>query len=210
MITCSNCKTENLDNAKFCLECATSLREAPAPQSSAQVQNGALARGNDNLVVGQDGVGVGGNVGGHVIVVKEGGQVVIGKQPVTMTAVDRQRALGRYLEHVIAHNRYLQLQGIGSGGKLVNVELEHIYITLRATRTRQAEEAWLAEESRLAPGEAMKGEALNHERPLSNETITVNVQKVRSLSDRLQQRLGAVHVTLPANIMAERGPDENV
>jgi hypothetical protein len=56
----------------------------------------------------------------------------------------------------------------------------------------------------------MKGEALNHERPLSNETITVNVQKVRSLSDRLQQRLGAVHVTLPANIMAERGPDENV
>ncbi len=77
-------------------------------------------------------------------------------QPVTMPAVDRASALGRFLNHVISRNRYLQLQGIRSGGKLVHIELDRIYITLRATREREIrdESHWLAEQQALAPGRA--------------------------------------------------------
>jgi hypothetical protein len=50
-------------------------------------------------------------VDGNVIVVKEGGRVVFGAQLVEMSSQLRETALGRYLEHIIAHNRYLQLQG---------------------------------------------------------------------------------------------------
>jgi hypothetical protein len=98
--------------------------------------------------------------------------VVIGEPPVAITAVERESALGRYLHHVISRNRYLQLQGIRSGGRLVNIELEHIYVTLKATRTRglAAEEAWLAEERQRAPGEGHK-----LQREPSTATIAVKV-----------------------------------
>jgi hypothetical protein len=110
-----------------------------------------------------------------VIVAKDGARVVIGDEPVEMKASLRKTALGRYLEHIIAHNRYLQLQGIRSGGKLVNIELEQIYITLRTTqqRTIQAEEEWLAEESRLAPGEMRKSMG----RQTTSETVNVKVEQ---------------------------------
>ena len=71
---------------------------------------------------------------GHVIVAGQGATVVIGETPVVMTAVDRNTALGRYLHHIISYNRYLQLQGIRSGGRLVSIELDRIYVRLRATR----------------------------------------------------------------------------
>jgi hypothetical protein len=95
------------------------------------------------------------DVGGHVILAEQGATVVIGEAPVTMTAVDRKSVLGRYLEHVIARNRYLQLQGIRSGDRVVNIELDRIYIRLRATQQRLVtdEERWLTEEVALAPGE---------------------------------------------------------
>ncbi|HBX68911.1 MAG TPA: hypothetical protein DEH25_05900, partial [Chloroflexi bacterium] len=120
-----------------------------------------------------------------MIIVTEGGKVVFGDDRVEMPAVNRKTALGRYLEHVIAHNRYLQHQGIRSGGRLVNVELDQIYITLRATqqRTRLAEESreieehWLAEEAALAPGERFKH---GMERRLSE---TVNVRVEQALND---------------------------
>jgi len=92
---------------------------------------------------------------GHVIIMGQGGRVIIGEPPVETPAVDPTSALARYLRHLIAQNRYLTLQGIRSGGKLVSIELEQIYVTLRATRERTvtAQEAWLAEEMRFAPGE---------------------------------------------------------
>ncbi len=46
----------------------------------------------------------------------KGATVVIGDAPIAMTAVERESALGRYLQHLISQNRYLQLQGIRSGG----------------------------------------------------------------------------------------------
>src|SRR5262249_38610803 len=97
-----------------------------------------------------------------------------GEHSSTMTAAQREATLRRYLDHVISRNRYLQLQGIRSGGRLVSIELENIYITLKATRTRtlEAEEARLAEERELAPGEGQKLPHLPR-----TETVTVKVEE---------------------------------
>jgi predicted NACHT family NTPase len=91
-----------------------------------------------------------------------------------MTAVDRQSALGGYLQHVISHHRYLQLQGIRSGGKLVNIELDRIYVTLRATRQYARREGldWLAHEVALAPGERHRGDVARA--PHDTTQVTVN------------------------------------
>ena len=40
-----------------------------------------------------------------------------------MTVVERKSVQGRYLQYIISRNRYLQLQGILSGDKLVHIEL---------------------------------------------------------------------------------------
>ncbi len=57
----------------------------------------------------------------------------------------------------------------------MNVELDQIYITLRATqqRTARAEESWLAEEAALAPGECPRH---GLERTV-NETVNVRVEQ---------------------------------
>jgi len=112
-----------------------------------------------------------------VITVGAGSTIVIGEQPISMTAVPRESTLGRYLSHVISRNRYLQLQGIRSGGKLVNIELEHIYITLRATRTRtvEAEERlWMEDDGWMT-----------EEEHLLVETVTVKVQEALAENLRL-------------------------
>ena len=80
--------------------------------------------GRDKIVEGDEvrGDKIGRQVnagGGNVVITAQGSTVVVGEAPVAMTAVDRQSALGRYLQHVISRNRYLQLQGIRSGGRLV-------------------------------------------------------------------------------------------
>ncbi len=149
---------------------------------AATLGSGSIAF-TDGVAAGESGVAVGGDVAGNVIVIKDGGTVVIGEQPIAMTAVQRESALGRYLSYVISRNRYLQLQGIRSGGKLVNIELEHIYITLRATRTVGSEEEWLAEESKLAPGEMFKRE--REVRASHAETVTVKVQEALADHHRL-------------------------
>lgn len=133
---------------------------------------GAIAQGPGAQAIGAGGVGVGndnnGSIntgqkftvaeGAQIIYAEQGATIVIGDAPVTMTAVDRQSALGRYLQHLISQCRYLQLQGIRSGGKLVSIELDRIYVTLRATRhhAQRTETDWLAGERGLAPGEAQR------------------------------------------------------
>jgi formylglycine-generating enzyme required for sulfatase activity/energy-coupling factor transporter ATP-binding protein EcfA2 len=111
-----------------------------------------------------------------IVNAEKGARVAIGTEPVKMSSKLRATALGRYLEHIIAHNRYLQLQGIRSGGKLVNIELEHIYITLRTTQQRniQAEEEWLHEEAGMAPGEMGR---MKMERSALRETVSVTVDQ---------------------------------
>ena len=112
------------------------------------------------------------------MVAQNGATVIIGDHPVEMSPEMRATAVGRYLEHVIAHNRYLQLQGIRSGGKLVNIELEHIYIRLRTTRQRTAlaEQEFLAQEAALAPGERQKHPSLE-ERRADAEAAVISVEE---------------------------------
>ena len=137
------------------------------------IQDSIVIPGNQNIAAK-----------GHIVVVEEGATVVIGEASVTMTAVDRKSALGRYLRHVISHNRYLQLQGIRSGGKLVQIELDRIYIRLRATRLRvvEAEERWLAQEAALAPGEIRRP---RQQHSPTMETVTVKVEDAMADYPRL-------------------------
>jgi hypothetical protein len=113
------------------------------PEQAEFSGSGAVALGPDATAVGAAGVSVKGDSNGdintgsqliaqegaQIIYAEQGATIVIGDAPVTMTAVDRQSALGRYLQHLISQNRYLQLQGIRSGGKLVNIELDRIYVS---------------------------------------------------------------------------------
>ena len=153
-------------------------------QGSGNVGTGAYGTAigtvQGNAVVGDDNL----TAGGHLVIAQEGATVVIGEAPVKMTAVDRASALGRYLQHVISRNRYLQLQGIRSGGRLVNIELDRIYIRLRTTRQREvtADERWLAGEAALAPGERNRRPV---ERLTATETVAVSVEQALAQARRL-------------------------
>jgi ABC-type glutathione transport system ATPase component len=168
----------SLDFTTQIAELQQRLREATGVSQSG---SGAVATAG-GVAAGKRGAAVGGNVAGPVIVAGDGASIIIGEQPVHMTAVQRGSALGRYLSHIIGRNRYLQLQGIRSGGRLVNIELEHIYITLKATHTRtlEAEEAWLAEERQVAPGEWQK-----RQREPRTETVTIKVDEALAEHQRL-------------------------
>ena len=148
------------------------------------IGNGAVAQ-SGGIAAGSGGVAVGGNVGNvQVWNVAPGGAVVIDGAQDGRMAIDRDAALGRYLQHVISRNRFLQLQGIRSGGRLVNIELDDIYICLHATHQRlvTAEERWLDEEKMLAPGEKAR---LAADSTLTTETVTVSIKKSLSSHPRL-------------------------
>ena len=169
-----------------------STREQAAP--SIITQSGGVEVTSEHVAIGGDVVGrdkvesttiTNTGVGGHVII-NENGTIIIespGELPVPMTAVKRESALGRYLQHVISRNRYLQLQGIRSGGKLVSIELDQIYVTLRATRERtvSTEDEWLQAEAALAPGEIQR----THAGRLGLETVVVSVNEALAARERL-------------------------
>ncbi|MGH8627275.1 MAG: SUMF1/EgtB/PvdO family nonheme iron enzyme, partial [Gammaproteobacteria bacterium] len=172
--------------------------DAAVGAMSAQLSgSGAFAQGQDAVAVGEEGVVIRGDnsgdvntgkqltaaEGAQVIYAEQGATVVIGDAPIAMTAVERESVLGRYLQHLISQNRYLQLQGIRSGGKLVNIELDRIYVTLRATHqpTQRGEVDWLAREMALAPGERHRGK---HE-SLSSDTTHVTVNEALKDHKRL-------------------------
>jgi formylglycine-generating enzyme required for sulfatase activity/energy-coupling factor transporter ATP-binding protein EcfA2 len=130
--------------------------------------------------------------GNHVIVSQGNVTIVSGELPVDVSAVeDPESALAHYLRHIISRNRYLRLQGIRSGGKLVHIELEEIYVTLRATRTRtvEAEDAWLMREAGLAPGEGLAHRRTADRRAVDaqtrTETVTVSVDEALAADSRL-------------------------
>ncbi|MBE2235638.1 MAG: hypothetical protein IAE85_19255, partial [Anaerolinea sp.] len=104
-----------------------------------------------------------------------------GERPVAITAVDRASALGLYLQYLIAANRYLQLQGIRAQGTLVDVELERVYVRLRALRERAAEAAWLASQAEAAPGELARARSEGSVR----EEVTIPVEEALAAHNRL-------------------------
>jgi formylglycine-generating enzyme required for sulfatase activity len=124
---------------------------------------------------------------GTVVFAEAGATVIVGEAPVAMQAVMRESTLGHYLRHVISHHRYLQLQGIRAGGKLVHIELDRIYIRLHTTQERRAawspeeEEAWLQQAAQLAPGELQRSRT-QQER---YTTVTVSVEEALAQARRL-------------------------
>lgn len=181
----------------------TALREKRSALQAQLSGSGTIVQGADNVTASTSAIAVGGDVqgpaitgnenisaGGHVII-NEGGTVIIesgNDPPVKMTAIDRESALGRYLQHVISRNRYLQLQGIRSGGKLVSIELDQIYVTLRATRERaiREEDEWLKAEAAFAPGELHRGrEGARESARVSTETVVVSVNEALAAQQRL-------------------------
>ncbi|MFM8333111.1 MAG: NACHT domain-containing protein, partial [Candidatus Methylumidiphilus sp.] len=172
------------------------IAELEAAEQARLSGPGAIAQGPDAQAVGAAGVGVGHDMtgdintglqftaaaGAQIVYAETGATVVIGDAEVAMTAVERDSALGRYLQHLISQNRYLQLQGIRSGGKLVNIELDRIYVTLRASRlrTQRTELDWLAQEMALAPGERHRGID-----PPSGDTMQVTVNDAMADHARL-------------------------
>lgn len=177
---CPNCNRTWPDEFRGCPICMVPLiAQIGEGASGAIAQQGSVAAATGSAAVG-------GDVGGHIIIAESGATVVVGELPVTMTAVDRESALGRYLHHVISRNHYLQLQGIRSGGKLVHIELDQIYVTLRATRQRvvqREDEAAQAEiEAGLAPGEY--GSERFHQPFGSVETVNVSVNEALAAYSR--------------------------
>jgi formylglycine-generating enzyme required for sulfatase activity len=143
------------------------------------IGSGAIAQADGSIAVGEGASLFKGIEGSIIVNAEKGARVVIGEEQVRMTEDVRSSALGRYLEYLIAHNRYLQLQGIRSGGKLVSIELEQIYIHLKTTRQHnpQAEEMFLAQEASLAPGERHRVDAKDQ---AIQETVIVNVEEALS------------------------------
>ena len=94
--------------------------------------SGAIAHGHDALAVGAQGMAIDGNNSGNlntgtqltaapgaqVVYAEKGAMVVIGDAPVTMTAVDRQTTLGRYLPRAwsAAIVRRIQLERMAATG----------------------------------------------------------------------------------------------
>ncbi len=147
--------------------------------------SGAMAQGVGSASAGGGGVAITGDMDNSIVVLAENGaQVVVRERPSRIDTVDRDSALGCYLDHVIRHNCYLQLQGIRSGDRLVNIELDRIYVRLRTTRQRLAEtqDHWLAEEAYWAPGEARR---LHGQEQWSTETVTIGVEEALAGHGRL-------------------------
>jgi formylglycine-generating enzyme required for sulfatase activity len=98
-------------------------------------------------------------------------------------------ALAHYLNYVIEVNRRLRLQGIRAAGRLVSLELEHIYITLMTTirRTSTDEDAWIDDADKVhllvdrAPGEMKQ---LNRHR-IADPYVKVSVHEALAEHPRL-------------------------
>ncbi len=199
MKQCTQCGAELPDQHRFCHNCGAAQQGGAPAGGDVAGERVDLRRSQGGLykpsgpveqqfgvAAGAKGAAVGGDVGGHVIVARGNVTVVDGELPVDTPALDHDSALARYLRHVISRNRYLRLQGIRSGGKLVHIELEEIYVTLRATRKRtvEAERSWLEDEAGLAPGE-MPSHQFTGAAQTRTETIIVSVDEALAADPRL-------------------------
>ena len=86
--------------------------------------SGAIAF-NGGIAAGQSGVAVGGNVGAIYM---------SGATPAK--TVDLHQALRRYLDNIIDTHQHLKLAGIRSGGQALSVDLEKVYVSLKALDKR--------------------------------------------------------------------------
>lgn len=163
---------------------SVSIPPAQPVNQAMAIGSGSIAR-DGGVAAGAGGAAIGGNAGNvHVVNVGPGANLFLDRPPARMTDVDRDTALGRYLRHIISHNRYLQLQGIRSGGRLVHIELERIFICLRATQRRLivAGERWPGKDRMPVSGERTQPDS---QATLTTEIVTVSIGKALSKHPRL-------------------------
>ena len=189
--------TQDDEKDRIIAELRRQLAESQAYRAS-QSGDGATAQGDGADAAGKQAVIVRGDSsapittspqlsageGAQIIYAEEGATIVIGDAQIPMRTVDQKTELGKYLRYVISQNRYLQLQGIRSGGKLVNIELDRIYITLRAAPQGIHEDdlAWLAVERGFAPGEQHRSDGMN---PAPGEHRSVSVNEALAAHPRM-------------------------
>jgi formylglycine-generating enzyme required for sulfatase activity len=147
MITCPHCKTENPANAKFCLECGISLLAERPPQPHVQNDDGAIAQGDHNQVVGANGILVNGNIGGdlvtgtkinqqagdHAIQVGQAETVNIhtAPDPRQIAAEEQAKARRTYLVKLRHYCQVLPLAALGGEeGAEDELSLDNVYIDL--------------------------------------------------------------------------------
>jgi len=144
MKTCSQCKTELPDEARFCLTCGAPQTGAAA---SAAARDGAIAQGAGATALGAGAVQVGGNVGGNVIT---GDNNTINPDPEKERLA---RARERYLRRLQQQCNVLPLAAMGGDeGVGEELSLEKVYVALdtttRATLTEAEEKARFDREDR--------------------------------------------------------------
>ena len=152
------------------LALAQSQQSTQVSGSGSIAQEGGIAAGAQGVAAGQ--------VGRDVVIVQEGGTVVYGEAPVKMTAVDRESALGRYLQHIISRNRYLAAPGHPLRRQAGQHRAgPHLYPPARRppARVDAEDERWLAREAALAPGERSRRPQEIARR--ATETVTVSVEE---------------------------------
>ena len=122
------------------------LAEQKAEIESMLIGSGAIAQGNDSQAVGQDGIGVGGDLSG-ILVKGNNNTVNVNPAPKDVRSLSPLEALHFYLENIIAAHQHLRLQGIRAGSQPLSVSLEKVYVSLTAVDKHTG---------KSTPGENMK------------------------------------------------------
>ncbi len=122
------------------------LAEQKAEIESMLIGSGAIAQGNDSQTVGQDGIGVGGDLSG-ILVKGNNNTVNVNPAPKDVRSLSPLEALHFYLENIIAAHQHLRLQGIRAGSQPLSVSLEKVYVSLTAVDKHTG---------KSTPGENMK------------------------------------------------------
>ncbi len=181
----ADCPTlEQLGQANWAAQCANH----PLPPNIASHITQII--GDNNTVVAQQGVNVGGGIGGnaeintgtihknqiYIVSDDQGGHFEQLKSILNIPPNDPAQLLNAYLTWLIEKNRVLPLQGIQSKkhNQQVYIELEEIYVTLRTVTETMLDRrtALLDAEREMVVG--AKGRVEHIDRIKGVETITVN------------------------------------
>lgn len=165
---CPNCQNIWPDEFKFCPRCGLSFDDAN--QNLDAVKINAPVASNGSIASG-----------GHVIIARDGSKVIIGDVSEEELTTEGSPSLGKYLSYLISRNRYVQLQGIRSGGKVVSIELERIYINLRATNKKVVEYT----EQPIDTGDSLTSSDSEYNHSSKSETVIGSIADAINSNRRL-------------------------
>lgn len=130
MKNCTTCQHANSERAKFCEECGASLANGLLPLNTLALENGT----NGHNLAAIEGSAAASIVQGN-ITIHNTHHTLLTSTPLTLSLLE---ALPLYLNNLIDTNQYLRFHGIRAGGQPISVEVEGIYVPLRAVDKRVA------------------------------------------------------------------------